>query len=83
MTPLQKFPKNVRDLGKLVVAKGFKKLRKSKNSPNLVTLPGTNQIILTHFVYLGRMAVGKYGTKTAKLCFLTAKKLKVMSLDGY
>ena len=32
LTPLQKLPKNVRDLDKLVVAKGFKKL------PNLVTL---------------------------------------------
>ena len=26
LTPLQKLPKNVRDLGKLIVAKGFKKL---------------------------------------------------------
>ena len=25
MTPLQKLPKNVRDLGKLIAAKGFKK----------------------------------------------------------
>ena len=28
MKPLQKLPKNVRDLGKLIVAKGFKKLPK-------------------------------------------------------
>ena len=28
LTPLQKLPKNVRDLGKLIVAKGFKKLYK-------------------------------------------------------
>ena len=28
MTPLQKLPKNVRDLGELIVAKGFKKLPK-------------------------------------------------------
>ena len=27
-TPLQKLPKNVGDLGKLIVAKGFKKLPK-------------------------------------------------------
>ena len=26
LTPLQKLPKNVRDFGKLIVAKGFKKL---------------------------------------------------------
>ena len=35
--------KNVRDLDKLIVAKGFKKLPKSNKSPNLVTL---NNIIL-------------------------------------
>ena len=28
LTPLQKLPKNVRDFGKLIVAKGFKKLPK-------------------------------------------------------
>ena len=28
LTPLQKLPKNVRDLGKLITAKGFKKLPK-------------------------------------------------------
>ena len=28
LTPLQKLPKNVRDLGKLIVAKGFDKLPK-------------------------------------------------------
>ena len=28
LTPLQKLPKNVRDLGKFIVAKGFKKLPK-------------------------------------------------------
>ena len=36
LTPLKKLPKNVGDLGKLIVAKGFKK---SNKSPNLVTLP--------------------------------------------
>ena len=28
LTPIQKFPRNVRYLGKLIVAKGFKKLPK-------------------------------------------------------
>ena len=28
LTPLQKLPKNVRDLGKLIIAKGFEKLPK-------------------------------------------------------
>ena len=32
---------NVGDLGKLIVAKGFKKLPKVQKSPNLVTLPTT------------------------------------------
>ena len=30
LTPLQKLPKNVRDLGKLIVAKGLKKLLKDQ-----------------------------------------------------
>ena len=30
LTPLQKFPKNVGDLGKIIVATGFKKLPKVK-----------------------------------------------------
>ena len=38
LTPLQKFPKNNGDLGKLIVAKGFKNLLKSNKLPNLVTL---------------------------------------------
>ena len=36
LTPLQKLPKNVGDLGKLIVAKGFEKL--PNKSPNLITL---------------------------------------------
>ena len=45
LTPLQKLPKNVGDLGKLIVAKGFKNLAKgfktfpkSNKSPDLLTL---------------------------------------------
>ena len=38
MTTLQKMPKNVGDLDKLIVAKGFKSCPKSNKSPNLVTL---------------------------------------------
>ena len=38
LTPLQKLPQNVEDLGKLIVAKVFEKLPKSNKSPNLVTL---------------------------------------------
>ena len=38
LTPLQKSPKNVGDLGKLVVEKALKIYPKFKKSPNLVTL---------------------------------------------
>ena len=38
LTPLQKLPKNVGDLGKLIVAKGFKNCPNSNKSSNLVTL---------------------------------------------
>ena len=45
LTPLQKLPKNVGDLGKLIVAKGLKRSPKCKKLPHLVTLlrgQGTN-----------------------------------------
>ena len=35
-------PKNVRDVGKLIVAKGFKSCPKFNQSPNLVTLGTAN-----------------------------------------
>ena len=41
LTPLQKLPNNVEDLGKLIVAKGFEWLPKVKKSSNLVTLNST------------------------------------------
>ena len=37
LTPLQEFFKDVGDLGKLIVATGFKSCPKSKKSPNLDT----------------------------------------------
>ena len=37
-----KLAKNVRDLGKLIVAKGFKNLPKVQKLPNLVTLNATH-----------------------------------------
>ena len=45
LIPLQKFPKNVEDLGKLIVAEGFKNRPKSDKSPNLVTL------VISHLKY--------------------------------
>ena len=44
LTPLQKLPKNVGNLGKLIVAKALKSCPNSKKSPNLVTL--TNKRML-------------------------------------
>ena len=44
---LQNLPKNVGDLGKLVVAKGFKKSPKCKKSPTLVTLVTAQKSKLT------------------------------------
>ena len=38
LTPLQKLPNNVGDLGKIIVATGFENLTKVQKSPNLVTL---------------------------------------------
>ena len=43
LAPLQKLPKNVGYLGKLIVAKGFEKLPKSNKLPNLVTLMGKHK----------------------------------------
>ena len=44
LTPLQKLPKNVADLGKLIVAKGLKTL------PNLVTLD-MNYLVICYCFY--------------------------------
>ena len=41
LTPLQKLPKNVGDLGKLLWPKALKSFPKSHKSANLVTLFGT------------------------------------------
>ena len=49
LTHLQKLPKNVRDLDKLIVSKGFKNLPKVQKSPNLVTLVATNYTLLKNF----------------------------------
>ena len=38
LAPLQKLPNNVGDLGKIIVATGFKWLPKVQQSPNLITL---------------------------------------------
>ena len=40
LTPLQKLPKNRRDLGILIVASDFESCPKSNKSSNLVTLDG-------------------------------------------
>ena len=47
LTHFHKLPKNVEDLGKLFVGKGFKKLPKSSKSPNLVTLVTILKVIVS------------------------------------
>ena len=44
----QKLPKTLGDLGKLIVAKGFKSCPKSNKSPNLVTLLVSRDTYLHH-----------------------------------
>ena len=45
LTPLQKMPKNVGDLGKLFLPKALKSCPKFNKSPNLVTLEVTKDDI--------------------------------------
>ena len=47
LTPLQKLPKNVGDLGKLIVAKGFKKL------PNVQNIAQSGHTDWDFYVWLG------------------------------
>ena len=47
LAPLQKLPKNVEDLGKLIVAKGFKKLSKVQKIATLVTLDANDLVCLS------------------------------------
>ena len=49
LTPLQKLPKNVGDLGKISVAKGLKSCPKSNKLPILVTLVGLSRLHLDFF----------------------------------
>ena len=48
LAPTQKLPKTVGDLGKLIIAKGFKSCPKSNKSPNLVTLTKTHLLLFTY-----------------------------------
>ena len=63
LTPLQKLPKNGEDWGKLIVAKGFKKLPKVLN--------------ITQSGHTG--SNGKYFTPKEKIFFLWKWKIAVQS----
>ena len=41
LTPLQQLPRNVGELGKIIVATGFEWLSKVQKSPSLVTMPSS------------------------------------------
>ena len=52
LTPLQKLPKNVGYMGKLIVATHFESCPKCKKSLNLVTLFAIIKILNKHTTYL-------------------------------
>ena len=68
LTPLQKLPKNVEDLGKLIVAKGLKKLPKVKK----------NRPIWSHCFYGSRW--WPYSIDTIHMLILSGIKLCIYSL---
>ena len=51
----QILPKTVGDLGKLIVAKGFKKFPKVQKLPNLVTLVGSQAPFFSKFEYMVKL----------------------------
>ena len=61
MKDLQKLPMNVGDLGKLIIAKGFKNYPKSNKSPDLVTLLWAQNLF-----YLIKVAAFNYAVKDNK-----------------
>ena len=62
MIPLPKLPKNVRDLGKSIVAKGFKKLPKVQKIANMVTLLAT-LVVLSKMLFDQNYDNAKYQYK--------------------
>ena len=63
LAPLQKLPKNVGDLGKLIVAKGFKKLPKVQKLPTLVTLLSISLSFSSLFSPLTRFHLARIQTR--------------------
>ena len=60
LTPLQKLPKNVEDLGKLIIAKGLKKLPKVKK----IAQSGLTDSVFHYYATLILFkVVGKQGSK--------------------
>ena len=69
LTPLLKLPKNVEDLGKLIVAKGLKKLPKVKKSPHLVTLGVSNKhASLRNEVTKKKREIDRWGKLVQRRC---------------
>ena len=65
MTPIRKLPRNVRDLGKLIVAKGFEKLPKVQN----ITLSG-------HTGHHDQKKDNKYNIFKSFVSFFTTYQIK-------
>ena len=57
LTPLQKLPKTVGDLGKLIVAKGFKTCPKSNELPNLVTVLAFTTHLKTEELIINELSI--------------------------
>ena len=58
MTPLQKLPKNVGDLGKLIVAKGFKKLPNVQKIAQSGHTPWLENNLNLNYLYRGSVLLG-------------------------
>ena len=72
LPPLQKLPQNVGDLGKLIVAKGFKKLPKVKKiaqSSHTVPHPQSSQEQKVPFIELNPLGGCGFKLKRASLWF--------------
>ena len=94
LTPLQKLPKNVKDLGKLIVAKGFKKLSKvqkiansghtgaDSSRANLYLEPSTFTYLVPKMNWVVFFEYGGDGIfiETFKICFRTNHRISSWDL---
>ena len=92
LTPLQKMPKNVEDLGKLIVAKGFKKLPKvqkiaqsghtglSMNERRFKKCDSSHCTISKQNTFLPRVVIEKALSNRRHALFSSVSLIKTISL---